>query len=189
MAASLFLAVLVTDLVDFDAYHLRYVLLNASSPSSWSHHLTAIVIGAGAVASLIGAWREPKQRVLWAGAAAVLAFLFVDEVTSLHARVDSLSYGKLVYVPALLIVAICTWKVTTRSAHAATLRIALGLLVAAYGVHVFGPAAVHALGWGTDSWAFQIKVATKEGGELAGLALALWALAAAAVSAPARSVP
>jgi hypothetical protein len=188
MATSLFLAVLVTDLVDFGAYHLRYVLLNASSPSSWSHHLTPIVIGAGAVASLIGACREPRQRALWSGAAAVLVFLFVDEVTSLHARVDSLSYGKLLYVPALLLIAICTWKVMTRSAHAATLRIALGLLVVAYGVHVFGPPLIHTLGWGTGSWAFQIKVATKEGTELAGLALALWAFAAAALSAPARSV-
>jgi hypothetical protein len=186
VAAILFVAVLASDLLDFGAYHLRYPLLNAGSPSSWSHHLTPIVLAAGAVACLLGAVREPGRRASWLATAAVLVFLFVNEITSLHAQVDSLSYGKLVYVPALLVVVICMWRLTAGGAYAPNLRIAFGVLLLGYAVHVLGP-HVHSRGLDPGGWAHQVKVATKEGTELAGLALALQAVASLALRAPTRS--
>lgn len=187
LAAALLVAVLATDLLDFGAYHRRYVLLNASSPSSWSHHVTPIVLAAGAIACLLGALRDRSRRTTWSGAALVLAFLFVDEITSLHAKVDSLSHGKLIYVPALLLVVICVWRLTAGGAHAADLRIAATALVLGYALHIVGLHVVHALGSGTGGWTFQVMVSMKEGAELAGLALALEAVAAVALSSPAQS--
>jgi hypothetical protein len=43
-------------------------------------------------------------------------------------------------------------------------------------VHVLGPHVVQALGWGTDSWAYQVEVGLKEGMELAGWLLLVFAL-------------
>jgi hypothetical protein len=186
VAAVLFVAVLASDLLDFGAYRLRYPLLNAGSPSSWSHDLTPILLAAGAVACLLGARHETGRRATWLATAAVLAFLFVDEITSLHADVDSLSYGKLVYVPALLVVVICMWRLTAGGAHAPNLRVAFGVLLLGYAVHVVGP-HVHARGLDPGGWANQVRVGTKEGAELAGLALALQAVASVALSAPTRS--
>jgi hypothetical protein len=51
------------------------------------------------------------------------------------------------------------------------------LLLASLAIHVLGPSAVRALGWGPDSWAYQIKVGLKEGTELAGWVLLLPPLA------------
>jgi hypothetical protein len=54
---------------------------------------------------------------------------------------------------------------------------ALALLLASLAIHVLGPHVVRALGWGPDSWAYQIKVGLKEGSELAGWVLLLPPLA------------
>ena len=147
VAAALFVAVLATDLVDFGAYQLRYELLNAGSPSSWSHHVTAVMFAAGAVSCSYGALRDPRRRASWSAAAVVLAFLFVDEITSLHAEVDTLNHGKLLYVPALLLLVACLAQLTAGGAYAANLRIAMVVLALAYAIHVSGP-EVHAPGLG-----------------------------------------
>jgi hypothetical protein len=114
---------------------------------------------------------------LWVLTAAVLILLFVVEVSPAHVQVDRMSYGKLVYVPLLACLVICVLRLLDGSDRVNVLWLGLAVLGASYAVHVLGPPAVRALGWGTDSAAYQVKVGLKEGTELSGwllLVLALW---------------
>ncbi len=61
------------------------------------------------------------------------------------------------------------------------------MLLASLAIHVLGPSAVRALGWGPDSWAYQVKVGLKEGSELAGWVLLLPPLARLALEPRTRS--
>ncbi len=117
-----------------------------------------------------------SRRGWWGASAAALIGLFVVEASPLHVQVDSLSYGKLIYVPLLAGFAVCIWRLGTDSGQAALVRTSLAVLLASYAVHVFGLNIVKALGWGTGSWAYQVKVGLKEGSELAGWLLVLVSL-------------
>ena len=185
-AALAMAAVSSTNLIDFGVEHLRNQIFDASSALSWSHHADAAALAVGAVVSLLGAWRSAGQRRLWAPLATILALLFLSEVSSLHAHVDQLSYGKLLYAPVLMILVMCVWRLATCTDQVIVFRAALATLFVSYVMHSFGPHVVHALGWGTDSWAYQVKVGLKEGTELAGLVLALSALCRLASRLPAR---
>jgi len=168
--------VIATNLIDFKLAGARIALLNANLDSSWSHVATAAALAAGAAVAVSGV-RGGRQRAFWAAIAAALVLLFVIEVSPAHVQVDRLSWGKLIYVPLLACLAISLARLARRSEHDHITRLALGLLAASYGVHVLGPHVVRALGWGTDSWAYQVKVGVKEGAELAGwllLVIALW---------------
>lgn len=99
------------------------------------------------------------------------------EVSPAHVEVDRLSWGKLIYLPLLVGLAASVGHLAKRFGQNRLMWIALGALAASYAVHVFGPQVVERFGWGTDSWAYQVKVGLKEGSELAGwllLVIALW---------------
>jgi hypothetical protein len=177
LAAGAIGAVAFTDLIDFGVYHLRYTILNASSASSWSHAVAAGALLVGAAVCLAGAWRLPRQRAAWVATAAILALFFIDEVSGLHAQIDALSHGKLLYAPILLVLVLCVWRLMIGSTHLACLRAAAALLLGSYLIHVLGPHSIaRELGWSPDGWAYQVAVVLKEGMELAGLLLALLAL-------------
>jgi hypothetical protein len=185
-AALALVAVISTDLIDYGADHLRNHIFNASSASSWSHHADAAALAVGSMASLLGAWRSAGQRHLWAPVAAILALLFLDEVSPLHARIDQLSYGKLLYAPVLIVLVGCVWRLSTDTDEAVVVRAALATLAVSYAIHILGPHADNALGWHRYSWPYQLKVGLKEGTELAGLVVAVWALCRLASPLPAR---
>jgi len=167
----------LTNLLDFEMDGERIGLLNANLASSWSHRATAgALLFGGAVASL-RAQRAARRRRLWGGAGVALILLFVVEVSPAHVQVDRMSYGKLLYVPLLAWLVICVLRLVGGSGQMHVLWLGLVVLAASYAVHIFGPAVVRALGWGTDSAAYQVKVGLKEGTELAGwmlLVSALW---------------
>jgi hypothetical protein len=102
--------------------------------------------------------------------------LFVIEVSPVHVQVDRLSYGKLVYLPLLVCLVVCILRLLHSSKHVPVLWMALACLMASYAVHVLGRSLVRELGWGTDSWAYQMKVGLKEGLGLSGWVLLTWAL-------------
>jgi hypothetical protein len=109
--------------------------------------------------------------------AAALTLLFAVEVSPAHAQVDRLSYGKLIYLPLLAWLVACVWRLLDGSDQITLLWVGLAVLGSSYAVHLLGPAVVRALGWGTDSLGYQVKVGLKEGTELSGwalLVLALW---------------
>jgi len=194
LAAGAVGAVGLTHLVDFGAYNLRYRTLNANSSASWSHAVSAGALAVGAAVCLAGAWRLPRQRAPWIASAVILTLLFADELSGLHAHIDALSHGKLLYVPILLALVYCVWRLTMGMARLASVQAGAALLLASYLIHVLEPHNIaHAFGWSRDGWAFQVVVALKEGMELGGLLLillALWVSAFAAVQegAAARSV-
>jgi hypothetical protein len=180
LAAAGFVAVLVTHLIDFGSEHLRITVLDAGSSSSWSHGVIAAMLAAATAVAVVGAWRSETHPTLWGVAAGILGFLTVDELSSLHAQIDQISWGKAIYAPILLALAVCLWMVDDRSSQAFALRAGLATLFVSFAIHLFGPHVVHALGWGDNTWADQIKIGLKQGTELAGWLLilgGLWALA------------
>jgi hypothetical protein len=185
IAGAGFVAVVATHLIDFGTDQLRAGMFNADSDASWSHLLVAAILVAATAAAAVGAWRATDQRRLWTGALAVLAFLAIDEVTPLHKHVDNVSWGKALYAPILLILGVCVWRLSARTSQQKILRVGLATLVISFAIHVFGVHVVNALGWGTGSWAYQVKVALKEGSELAGWFLVLVGLWRLALSRPA----
>jgi hypothetical protein len=143
----------------------------------------AATLAAGAAIALAALVRRAREPIAWVLLATILALLFLDEISGLHARVDTLDHGKLLYAPLLALLAAAAWRVTRRTAQLSNLRAGAALLLASYAIHVLEPHSIaRALGWSANGWAFQSVVATKEGTELAGLLLALLALACAAAS-------
>ncbi len=164
-------AVVITQLVNFGADDLRIPLLNANSSSSWSHLVViATLIGATAI-SAIEARRSDARRGLWLVASVILAFLSIDEITPLHTQVDQMSWGKAIYAPILVALGICLWRLSAGSPERLVVRVGIVTLAVSFGIHVFGPHVLAALGLST--WAYQTKVALKEGTELAGWLLVL----------------
>ena len=174
--------VMATDLIDFGADHLRVQLLDASSDASWSHRVvSALLVGVTAV-SVIGLWRSRAHRAVWAATAAMLGLLAIDEVSSLHAHIDQMTWGKALYAPILVVLGVCVLRLANGADQRVVLVAGLAALVVSFALHVFGLHVVHALGWGTNSWAYQVKVGLKEGTELAGALLVLVALWRVAVA-------
>ena len=180
-------SVLATDLVGFGVLHLRYRILDATSSASWSHVLSAGILAAGTAVCLMGAWRLPRERATWLATGAILALFFVDEATELHARIDSLGYGQLLYLPVLLIFVVGLWRLTVGTAQFGSLQAGAVLLLASYLLHVFDPHIANKFEWTVGSWEYQFKISLKEGLELAGLLLALLALWGAALARRPRS--
>jgi hypothetical protein len=173
VALIAFAAVVVTHLIDFGSDQLRVGIFDASADSSWSHFAVDAILVAAAGIAIVGAIRSSAQRRLWVAAAAVLTFLAIDEVTPLHTHVDDVNWGKALYAPILLVLGVCVWRLSEASAEKRLLRAGLATLLVSFGIHVFGVHVVHALGWTSGSWAYQVKVALKEGTELAGWLLIL----------------
>jgi len=168
LAALAFGTVMGSHLADFGADDLRVRVLNANSDSSWSHVLIAAILVVATAFGVIGARRQLRQRKLWSISAAILALLSISELSSLHAKIDQMSWGKLVYAPILLALVSCLWRLSAGTRFRLLVRAGLGTLVLSFAIHVLGPHVVHVLGYGYDSWAYQIKVGLKQATELAG---------------------
>ncbi len=186
VAAAVFLAVLVTHLLDFGIDSLRVPLFNADSDGSWSHVLSATTLAALTLTALGGLVRGSQQRSLWAATAAILGFLAVAEISTLHVRIDAMSWGKLVYAPALLVLCLCLWRLSSVPSRSVIVRAGLATLLVSFAIHVFGPHILSALGFGTSSWAYQVKVGLKQASELSGWLLLLFGLMRLVVIAPDR---
>jgi len=173
VAALALAAVVITHLVDFGADNLRISLLNADSSSSWSHLVViAALVGATGI-SAIAATRRDGRRGLWLVATVILAFLVVDEISPLHTQVDDMSWGKALYAPILVVLGVCLWRLSAGRPQRIVVRAGIVTLGVSFAIHVFGPHLLAALGLGASSWAYQVKVALKEGTELAGWLLVL----------------
>lgn len=134
----------------------------------------------GGLVALTAAARASRDRLAWGMTACVLLVLFGSEVSALHVEVDRVSYGKLVYLPLLIVLALSVRRLARIPPAASLARAALVTLVGAYAIHLFGHRVIEALGWGAATWPYQLKVGLKEGGELAGwllLLVALWRMA------------
>jgi len=173
-------AVIITDLIDFGTDDLRIGLLNANVDTSWSHRATAVALAVGAGVALLRAARSPDRRAWWGGTGVVLILLFMTEASPLHVQVDRLTAGKLIYAPLLVVLLVSVVYLAGSSDHAQVMRAGLAALVASYAIHLLGMPAMHALGWGADTWGYQTRASLKEGTELGGWLLVVLALSRSA---------
>ena len=168
--------VMATQLLDFGAWNLRVRALDASYEWSWSHVASTTCIATGTVLCVAGAARAGGggRRRAWRAAAILMAVLLADNVTRLHEHVPHwpVVYAPLVVGLGVAMAAVAAGRPGARLVHAAVALLCLSLVI-----HVAGPRAVSALGWSPTSLAFQVKVALKEGTELAGWVLLLTGLA------------
>jgi hypothetical protein len=157
-----------THLVDFGAYDLRYKLLDSASEWSYSHLLATLAFAVGAAAGVAGVRAGARPRRAWIGIAALFALLLTDNVTRVHEHVPA---WPLFYAPILLALAVSIVTAARRTDLAVIAWVGLATLGASLAIHVFGPGFLRLFGWGPQTWAYQIKVALKEGSELAGWVL------------------
>jgi len=175
VAAAVVLAVeTTTHLLDFGVYHLRVTFLNSANEHSYSHWLATVAFAAGAVFAGVGGTRAASHRTAWWSACGIFGFLFVDTVSRLH---EHIGFWPVLYAPILLGLAFALASIARGTDRAVVVYAGLALLFLSLGIHVFGPSVVRALGWAPAGWAYQVKIALKEGSELAGWILLVPALA------------
>jgi hypothetical protein len=174
-----FAAVLATNWLSLGIDHLKTTLLNANWEFSWSHDVDTVVLVLGVWAAATGWRRQHRNRKLWAGIAAILTIFFLDEVSPLHAQIGAVSAGKLLYVPVLAGLAAGLWCLAAGTTERVLIGWGLAALLLSFGMHTPGLHILHRLGY--TNWIYQTGVGFKEGAELAGLLLvvfALWRLSA-----------
>jgi hypothetical protein len=162
-----------THLLDYGAYDLRVRLLDSSAEWSYSHLLGTLAFAIGAVCGGVGAAAASRRRVAWWAICCLFAFLLVDNLTRFHEHVPA---WPAIYAPALCALTAAIAIVAADTDLAPFVYAGIALLFGSLAIHVFGPGAVRAFGWSADSWAYQVKVALKEGTELAGWVLLVPAL-------------
>jgi hypothetical protein len=168
-------AAIAAHLIDFGVYDLRIRAMNAglgSSPVGW---VSPIAIAVALAATLLLVRRGRAGAWL----AAVLAVVLVLSTRHLG---ESLPHWRLLLLPPLGLALFLLWRAADSLDPLAgrTCRAGCVLLVGAFGLHVFGATVLHALGIGDNSWTYQVKVALKEGLEIAGWLLVASGLAATA---------
>ncbi|HEV7640858.1 MAG TPA: hypothetical protein VGO39_08335 [Gaiellaceae bacterium] len=161
-AAVVVAAQVSAHLFDFWALNLRSALLDSASEHGIFVRLGSLAILACAVATLA----HRRSSRLAVPLAVVAAWLFADALLGLHAHL----HGRLVNVPLLAAIAAGYWLLAARFAPAPRrlVHAALALLVLSAAIHVLGPPALAALGWGQGAWEYQVKIALKEATEIAG---------------------
>jgi hypothetical protein len=171
VAAAVVLALTAGQLIDFWAYNLRVAALNSATDSSVFTWFGGLAMLVAAVSFSVLAVRVPELRRTCVALAALFAFLLVDNRTQLHHR---LPHGTALLLPVLAVVLVLLLRVgrvaprrIERLLQAAVICLAVSLVV-----HVLGPPALAAVGWHSGDWQYQIKIAVKEGTELAGWILA-----------------
>ncbi len=172
LASAAFVLVLASNLVSLGFDHLQTTLINANWEYSWSHDVDTILLGIGVVTSLIGAKATRSDRRLWNATAAILALLFLDEISALHGQLGNLD--KLLYAPILAALVVCVWRLASDTPERALVVWGLATLLIAFAMHVAGLHLLRPLGY--TNHVYQAGVGFKEGTELAGLILVVAAL-------------
>jgi len=173
-AAGALVVETTTHLLDFGVYDLRITLLNSANEHSYSHWLATVAFAAGTVFGALGARHAGSRRAAWWSTCGIFGFLFVDTIFRLH---DHIGFWPVLYAPLLVGLAIALASVAWGTDQGVVVYAGLALLFVSLGIHVFGPSIVRALGWSPTGWAYQVKIALKEGSELAGWVLLVPALA------------
>jgi hypothetical protein len=162
-------------LLDFGLDDLRARVFDASQEWSWSHVVATAAFASGVAVSVFAARRRCSGSARhWWVLALLFGVLLADNVTRAH---EAVALWPLIVLPALAGVAIATTRLARGTPAFRPALLALALLAASLIIHVLGHALVHEAGWGSATWGYQIKVALKEGTELAGWLLLVPVLA------------
>jgi hypothetical protein len=170
--------------------------LNADVDGNLLTWLTAGATIAGALAALTIGLLFHEHRLQLVLLSAILGLLALDDVIAVHERVSGKTtgllgiagdYGRalwpLLYFPLLFFVFVALWKLAARTFATAglTIRLGLGLLVAAVAAEVLW-SAWHLRGGHIGDWPDTIQVAIEEGMEFAGWILVASGLTAVALA-------
>jgi hypothetical protein len=177
----LFAAGATAHLIDYGVYGLRIDLLNSDSDRGIFEWIAALAICAAAVASLALARRRRSSVLAFLGGVLVVIFLAGRAHIS-----DSFPQWTYLYVPLLAAVVVLVARAVDRELYALVV-FAFAVLGLSLFLHVVMPHVLAQLGWGPGSWPYQVKIALKQGTELAGWSLIAFALAATAYDARART--
>ena len=161
-ALVLGLAEIATHLIDYGAYHLRIGALDAGQRFSVFGVVSLAALALAVLASLPAAIQRDtasgERRLL----TVLLAVLFALRLAQPpHVLAISL-------LPALMAVVVLWRLAGPNESGCFPVRLGCALLVLSFGVHAFGTKIVSILGYGTDSWTYEAKVAIKHASELAG---------------------
>jgi hypothetical protein len=174
LALAAVVALIVTQIIDFGVYDLRIGALNSDVHSSVFGLLS---LAAELAMACAAAWRgfESEQRGRWLVLAAISAALVAVRA--------AFPGSAAAFAVPVGVVFILVWSLTSSDPERARTitRVALFLLAFSFVVHVVGPKIVHSLGYGGNSWAWQIKGLVKHTAELAG-----WILLATGILGGAR---
>jgi|SRR4051794_9283458 len=176
----------ITHLADFGLDNLRIRLLDSSYEWSYSHLLATGAFAAGTLfAGSAAALRVPR-RLAWSTACVLFGLLFIDNVTRFH---ENIGFWPALYAPILLALALLIVVLVRETDLAGVAYAGLALMLASLVLHTVGrPFVISVMGWGRDAWGYQIvKVALKEGLELAGWTLLVPTLARLALRARASA--
>jgi hypothetical protein len=168
-------------LLDVWIFNLRLDALNADANWSISDTASFVAIAATLAAVLVIAARGGPGVTAALALVPILAFIVLDDGMQLHERFGEL--WQVVYLPVLGPAFVLLWWSSRHERDAARLT-RLGLVVLAISLfmgHVF-ETFVSADYWDRGDWAYESKVAVKQGLELAG-----WVLVAAGIGAVART--
>jgi len=159
-----------TQAVDFGFFDLRFGLLDSNSHASL---FGVASLAAQALAALASALRSRESRRTrgWMMLAALSALLLVVRV--------GVSFRARLLLGPVAVLFVLIWYLTSCDPKPArtVVRTGLAALVFSYAVHAFGPHVVAALGYGENTWPYQVKGMLKHSAELAG-----WLLLAIGIS-------
>jgi hypothetical protein len=174
------LAQIVTQVISFAVYDDRIGALNSDVHASIFGIVSIVAMGAAAAATAVRAREAANPRPWW---------LLTGILTVLLAVRAALPDDPAALSAPLAIVFVGFWVLTARDpARPRTmLRVALFLLVFSFVIHVVGLKIVTELGYGYNTWPYEIKGMLKHSTEIAGWVLiATGLLAASGLARPTR---
>jgi hypothetical protein len=174
VAVAAAVAQLTAQLIDYQVFDLRLLLLDSNKHRSL-FGAASLLAHAGAVAAALAGTVLGPRRLAWGVLCLSLSILLV-----LRALVG---FQLLQAAPLVLVVFAIVWWFSLRASRgeALTLRIALCLLAVSFVVHVAAPGSESTLGYQRSSWEYQIRGMIKHGASLTGWILLASGLAAVAL--------
>jgi hypothetical protein len=180
LTVALAAAAVVTHLVNFGAFDLHIRALNTNTHASIFGVISLLALAAAFAAAAVTAARSPDQRVrgsILAGALGILLALRVVHPPDVV----------LLALPSIAAAFILLWWWRAADGHARrVLRAGCLLLAASLVFRKLGYDAVTSLGYGVDTWAYQVRDALRHALELAGWLLVATALLASALQSTPR---
>ncbi len=172
--AAAVVAQMATQSIDFGVYGLRIAALDSNVHASIFGIASLVAQGAAAGAIAVRSIGS-RRRGLWVLLSALVSALLAVRIFT--------SYGGVLLLPPVAVVFILLWQLTSDdpAPARAIVRGALILLAFSFLVHLVGPKIVTALGYGGNTWPYQVKGILKHSTEMAG-----WILVATGVAAAAR---
>jgi hypothetical protein len=161
---ALAVAATTAQLVDFGVYGQRLRLLDMTTHRSIFGVASLAVLALAACASVLLAAPQDGRRRHFAVLAGILAFL-------LAVRIAQPPHVLLLSLPGTAAAFVLLWTAPLPASVQRLVREGCIVLVAAFVVHGIGEKVVADLGYGPETWAYQIKAVVKHSGELAGWAL------------------